>query len=240
LAAIRQPAAAPPAQTQAAAPAVSTEPAPMPAPAGDEAEHAPTSAVPAQPGPRDTASDDARALRIGGWVAAGAGAAVVLGAWITYGHLSSLQSDYVSALATDSPRRFEAYRRVEAYDSVPLAASAVGAGVLTASLPLWLPEHAGVPWWAWASGGAGVVVGVVGTKLSVDAGHCLVDDFGRCIAPALATRLGPSLILQALPFIAVPIVYGVRALLGSEGRETHDVALVVRRQRVEVTWTAQL
>ncbi len=151
-----------------------------------------------------------------GLSSAGVGLAASLAAWGLLARHSALQTDYTVAHDVRSPDRFEAYRQVSDFDAVPSIALGAGSVLLSASLPLWLPEHAGVPWWAWGSGAVGTLGAAVGLKLAIDAGECTVDEFGRCTSPVLATRVGTLLLLQAVPFLALPVTYGVRALTGGE------------------------
>jgi hypothetical protein len=73
------------------------------------------------------------------------------------------------------------------------------------------------------AGGAGVALAGVGAVMIVSAAGCDADRYGRCTSPALATDVGPLLVLQALPLLALPVVQGVRA--ATDGGA--DVALEV-------------
>jgi hypothetical protein len=190
---------------------------------------------------RTDSSEDA--LRIAGYALAGAGLAANVVGWGLQLRLQSLQSDYVQAVRARSPDRFEAFREVDSFDLPPKVTLGAGVALWTASLPLWLPTHQGIPWWAWLSGGAGLITAGIGTKLTLDAGSCVVDDFGRCTDPALATGLGIQLLLQSVPLLAVPVVYGLRTLLGRrESAQTDTRALHVQALQggALVAWTGTL
>jgi hypothetical protein len=163
---------------------------------------------------RDARPDRVPAGRVAGYVSAGIGAAASITGWILYGHHASLQSDYAEALNADSPERFDAYRRASDFDAVPSVVLGLGSGALALGAQGYLPQQPAVPWWAWVSGALGVGLAGVGLKLALDAGSCLEDSFGRCTEPGLATRVGTLLLLQSMPFVSLPITYGVRALLG--------------------------
>jgi hypothetical protein len=152
--------------------------------------------------------------QIAGYVSAGVGAAASLAGWILYAHHANLQSDYVDALNAGTPERFDAYRAAADFDAVPSVVLGLGSGALALGAPGYLPEQPGVPWWAWVSGVAGLGLAGVGLKLALDAGSCLEDPLGRCTDPGLATRVGTLLLLQSMPFVSLPLTYGVRALLG--------------------------
>lgn len=175
----------------------------------------------------DVLDEPAPVLQIAGLTAGAVGLAANLTGWGLFMRHADLQADYTEALNAQSPERFEAYRQVAGFDLLPAVTLGAGAGVLAASLPLWLPERPGVPAWAWAGGGAGLVAAAAGLKLVFDAGDCLLDDFGRCTQPALATRAGTLLVLQSVPLLALPIVYGVRALSG--GRIEGSLSVQARR-----------
>jgi hypothetical protein len=140
--------------------------------------------------------------------------------WGFYGSLIGLQNDYADAVAQnpnpDMPTTAEltALRDLDGADDAPPWLLAGGALATTASLPLWLPETDGMPWWGWVSGGAGMGVAAAGAVLTLQAADCETDRFGRCTEAPLATDLGPLLLLQSASFLAVPAVIGIRALLG--------------------------
>src|SRR5205823_1425586 len=118
------------------------------------------------------------------------------------------------------------------FDLTPKLTLGAGAGVLTASLPLWLPAQPGVPWWAWGTGGIGLVTAGIGLKLALDAGSCVTDDFGRCTQSELATGLGSQLMLQSVPFLALPLVYAIRSW--THGRVSGQLGLQAAAGRMRV------
>lgn len=154
------------------------------------------------------------ATRITGYVLSGLGLVTSAVGWGLQMQLGSKQTTYAEAVNAQTPERFQAYREVENFARKPQITLGLGAAMLTAGMPLWLPENPRVPWWAWTGGGVGAVVAGIGIKLAVDTPGCLKDEFGRCTDHALATRIGTQLMLQSVPLLALPVVYGVRALLG--------------------------
>jgi hypothetical protein len=208
-------AAAPATQPVAAAPAVADEREPK-----DEPEHAtvqdpePYAAEYEQP-------DDGKgpsAVTITGYVVGGVGLVAHVASWITYASLLDKQSVYTDALNANpmpldpTTEELTALRDVKSADDPPVILGITGAALSTAALPLWLPESKGITWWGWASGGAGLALAITGAVLHANASSCELDLYTRCTEPALATDLGPMLLLQAAPLIAVPIVQGIRSL----------------------------
>jgi len=210
-------------------PALATQPATRadtalqaraPAPAPEEALFKPEAEPPAQ-------ADDAHdtdVMPIVGYALAGAGVAAQVTGWVLYGRLLGRQDSYAAALnANTSPMtrttpELNALRDIDAADEPPPIALGVGALMTTASVPLWLPQTDAIPWWGWASGGAGLVLAGVGAVLSVSAAGCEVDRYDRCTQAPLATDIGPLLLLQSMPLLAVPVVQGVRELTGDRAR----------------------
>jgi hypothetical protein len=157
------------------------------------------------------------ALTITGYVVGGVGLVAHVASWITYASLLDKQSVYSDALhanTTSDPTGEEltTLRDVRSAGDPPVILGITGAVLSTAALPLWLPESKGITWWGWASGGAGLALAITGAVLHANASSCVVDDYTRCTEPALATNLGPMLLFQAAPLVAVPIVQGIRSL----------------------------
>jgi hypothetical protein len=206
------PPAPPPA---AAAPPVEAmpEPAQAPEPATVQ-EPAPYAAEYEQP----ETGEGPSALTIAGYVAGGLGLVAHVASWVTYASLLDMQSVYTGALnanampSLQTSAELTALRDIDSADDPPVILGITGAALSTAALPMWLPETDGVTWWGWASGGAGLALAVTGAVLHANASSCEIDRYQRCTEPALATDLGPMLLLQAAPLIAVPIVQGVRSV----------------------------
>jgi hypothetical protein len=186
---------------------------------------------------RDHDSGD-ETLRTAGLVAAGLGLTADIAGWALYANLLSLQLDHGTALREQSAGRFDVYRAAEAAELAPKLVLGAGAAVLGASAPLWLPEQRGIPWWAWTAGGAGAVAVAFGVKLALDAGDCLRDELGRCVQPELATQLGTQLLLQAIPFLTIPLVYAVRSWTGA--RASAQISLRASDTEIRLTWTRHL
>ena len=155
-----------------------------------------------------------------GYAAGGLGLLAHAASWITYGALLDEQAVYTDALAqngmpaTQTSAELTALRDIDSADDAPVILGITGAALSTTALPLWLPKTEGIPWWGWASGGAGLALAVTGAVLHANASSCVLDRYQRCTEPALATDLGPMLLFQAAPLLAVPIVQGVRTLTG--------------------------
>lgn len=169
------------------------------------------------------------ALTITGYIAGGLGLVAHAASWVTYGALLDKQGAYTDALnanlvpAMETAAELTALRDLDSADDPPIVLGVTGAVLSTAALPMWLPQTQGIPWWGWASGGAGVALAVTGAVLHANASSCEIDRYQRCTEPALATDLGPMLLLQAVPLIAVPIVQGVRSV--TEDRASLSVQL---------------
>jgi hypothetical protein len=125
--------------------------------------------------------------------------------------------------AMQTSAELTALRDIDGAGEPPVILGITGAALSTTALPLWLPKSDGITWWGWASGGAGLALAVTGAVLHANASGCLLDRYQRCTEPALATDLGPMLLLQAAPLLAVPIVQGVRTL--TEDRASVSVQL---------------
>jgi len=157
-------------------------------------------------------------LAITGYVVGGLGLVAHAASWITYVGLLDAQSAYTGALndnrmpSMKTAAEVTALRDINSADDPPVILGVTGAVLSTAALPMWLPKSEGIPWWGWASGGAGLALAVTGAVLHANATSCDLDRYQRCTEPSLATDLGPMLLLQAAPLIAVPIVQGIRSL----------------------------
>jgi hypothetical protein len=199
----------------AAAPEPSVEPEADPEPTLDTVREPETAAEEYE----EPASEDGpTALTITGYVAGGLGLVAHVASWVTYASLLDKQRVYTQALNDNTmPREptteeATARRDIDSAEEPPVILGITGAVLSTAALPLWLPETDGIAWWGWASGGAGLALAVTGAVLQANASSCEIDRYRRCTEPSLATDLGPMLLLQAAPLIAVPIVQGVRSV----------------------------
>lgn len=215
-----------------ARPALSPQAAPEPAPVAA----APAPAPHAEPEPADDPDLDydvepehddepgPGAMKIAGYAVGAAGLAAQVAGWVLYGRLAAAQSDYADALNANSDPmtrttdELNALRDIDGAEPAPPIALGAGAVLSAASVPLWLPQATGMPWWSWASGGAGLAIAAVGAVLTVSAAGCEVDRYDRCTEPALATDVGPLLLMQAVPLLAVPVVQAVRAGSASSAR----------------------
>jgi hypothetical protein len=176
-----------------------------------------------------------------GYVAGGLGLVAHAAGWIAYGSLLDKQSAYTSALNQNQmPRVQTAAERtalddINSADDLPIVFDVTGAVLSSGALPLWLPKSDGIPWWGWVSGGAGLGLAITGAVLQANASSCELDRYQRCTEPAHATDLGPMLLLQSAPFLAVPVVQGIRMLTD----ERASVGVNVGAQRALITLEGQ-
>jgi hypothetical protein len=101
----------------------------------------------------------------------------------------------------------------EALVDASLVIGVFGAALGIATAPAVLPEHDGVPLWSWFAGAAGAGAVAVGAVLWSESQEC---EFGACDSSAPDASLGQLLMLHGPPLLAIPITYGVRALLHSD------------------------
>ena len=102
--------------------------------------------------------------------------------------------------------------------TVPLAAA--GGGLLVASMPLILPNHAKTPWWAWLAGGVGVGAAAFSIAYGVTiqprpetscrSDSIEFDDAALCIQRAERTSASVFAAAAAAPLITIPLVYLLR------------------------------
>lgn len=93
-----------------------------------------------------------------------------------------------------------------------------GAMIATAAELLTLPAADGVPAAAWVAGAVGVVAGVAGLGLSASDNSCTAaDDRQECIGIERDPLLGPLLLVQSVPLLAVPATYLLAEGLGERG-----------------------
>jgi hypothetical protein len=176
------------------------------------------------------------------WTLAGAGAAAHVAGWVLYAQLLSLEADYRKV--RELPDTSEARRRlgrVEDFELAPPLAAGAGAALVTASLPLLLPQSASgePPLWAWIVGGGGLALASAGTVLLARGAGC--DEFDRlrrCDDVVTTTRLGAMAITTAVPLLSVPIVYWLRSLGASE--HAADVTLEASPRAFVLHWRGTL
>lgn len=101
----------------------------------------------------------------------------------------------------------------EALVDASLVVGTFAAALGIATAPAVLPEHDGVPLWSWFAAAAGVGAVTVGAVLWSQSQECA---FGACEDSDPDASLGQLLMLHGPPLLAIPITYGVRALLHSD------------------------
>lgn len=106
------------------------------------------------------------------------------------------------------PARAADYQRIKVW---PELAAIGGTALLSAMVPLWLPQAESVPWWSWLSGAAGL--GLVAATVVFTATQnnvCLEYGANGCVTDL--TWAGAQLVTAALapPLLMIPITHLVR------------------------------
>ena len=89
-----------------------------------------------------------------------------------------------------------------------------GTVLLSASVPLWLPEYSDAPAVSWIAGGLGLTAVGVGAYLTASGEPCSRQ---RCPAGQPDSLLGPMVLVQSIPLLTVPVTYMQRSLLAEPG-----------------------
>ncbi len=161
----------------------------------------------------DHADDDTP--RWVGWGTGGVGAAGLALSWVFYADLLDKNQRLEE---TSAYRSVEGSGFVEAADEVrqaempPLISGFSGGVLVTAALPMLLPEREGMPWWSWAAGGAGLAGGAIAVVLFATEG----DPIGETSVTEQTGILGSLLLSHSVPLISVPIVYFIRHTLSAD------------------------
>jgi hypothetical protein len=163
-----------------------------------------------------------------GIVLTAAGVAGIAGGWALFANSRSELDRLNVALPSDP----DYAQRQDDYDSSRVTVYALGApggALLTLAIPFLLPTSDGVPSWAYAAGGLGLVgAGLAAWQWAID-GSCLGS---ACERRDLTFDRGSLLGLSALPLLAIPLTYAVRSLA-----RTDDVHAEVRADSSGVTLT---
>jgi hypothetical protein len=102
-------------------------------------------------------------------------------------------------------------QRYRLFGALAFAGVGLGSAMLSLAEYLWLPDHPGVPAWAWALGGVGVALVVTAIALAVAETHCEVTDtLAVCQQAVSDPYFAPLLAIPALPFLTLPLFYAVR------------------------------
>jgi hypothetical protein len=101
-----------------------------------------------------------------------------------------------------------------------IVSSSVGSAALVSAMPLALPEREKTPWWAWASGGAGVGLAAFSiawgiTAESEPSSSCTTATLDPSVARACVKRGEHTSVavltgLTAAPLLTMPLVYLLR------------------------------
>lgn len=138
------------------------------------------------------------------------GGVATLASWGMFAHQLSLESAYRDKIdANDNYER--ALTDLDDFELAPLIMGSAGTAALTASLPWLLPPAEGVPTLGYVAGGFGGALAIAGAVLLVRGYECDKFDIAdRCTDILATTRLGGLLLVGALPWLSVPIVYWMR------------------------------
>lgn len=182
-------------------------------------------------GETDAARGDGGSVAEGGGVDAAPIVGVVLGVlglgaygagWGTYS--VAYDASFAQAAATLGSARW----RQAGSDRDAMIAATYGLGIggsalLTASLPLWLPQTPGeIPWWSWAIGGAGLLA-VIPAAIALEGNGRRYAD----AAPYLRYDtgvLGAMWLSAMAPLLAVPLIYAIRLAVGPGASATVEAS----------------
>jgi hypothetical protein len=105
--------------------------------------------------------------------------------------------------------------------TLSLLVTSLGATAFTLSDYFWLPNTTSaprVPVWAWGVGAAGAAVGLTGVGFAVFGDHCdIADPRVLCQTFTADSDFGPTLLMNGLPLLGVPLTYLVREALAGTG-----------------------
>jgi len=173
------------------------------------------------PSPDEARGDDGapRGARLGvGVVLAALGASGLVGGWASFGvsrgELARLRS--VSSDDADFAARAAAFDEAT---TLTYALGVPGGALLTAAVPLLLPEREGVPWWSWGLGGLGVAGVAVGGWALAQEGTVDGTNADGSLRLRRTASLGVTLGMSALPLLAVPLTHAIRALTDDDAAQ---------------------
>ncbi|MBX3252024.1 MAG: PEGA domain-containing protein [Myxococcales bacterium] len=167
------------------------------------------------PAPVETLRDEGprpqrrRAWQLGvGFGAAALGVGAYVGGALMHSARGVRGDQYLAAAVTDPDfgDRQTRWRELGA----PTHLLAFGGGVLLSTgLAFVLPERDGVPWWAWVSGGLGLVTAGVAVALVPGMSECenVAVDREACVERGQAGQRVSFLASAALPLLTVPLTY---------------------------------
>jgi hypothetical protein len=172
-----------------------------------------------------------------GLVGGGIGALSIGASWLAYSRFRVADDDLTS-IPYDDARHGDAVTEHDRWRNASLITSLGGSALFAATAPLWLPEHRGVPWWAWSAGAAGVVIAGAGAATWLgDGGResvaCPTGDL-ECFRYHSSVPLAPLLVSQGVALLALPGTYAVRELLGTNAG---GLELAVSSGHVHVGWS---
>lgn len=156
---------------------------------------------------------------ISGLTLLGAGGASLLTGYVLIAPRARASEDWVGALDRGEPSA-AAQERWFNYGTAITTTAAVGGGMLTAAMPLVLPNREKTPWWAWASGGVGVGLAAFAIAYGVTADSEPTIGCSNLVAAARdartcvkrAERIDTAVLtgMTAAPLITMPLVYLLR------------------------------
>jgi tetratricopeptide (TPR) repeat protein len=149
-------------------------------------------------------------------VAAGALAAVGLAGlstgWLFYGLRDQLRVELWELSLNQAPGFEQAkYQQFQMRGSVAIAATSIGAVMMSAAQYFYLPDEEPVPAWAWVAGSLGGAIALGALGWGAFGRHCDISDSLAFCRTTFADELfAPMLALQALPLLSLPIMYAIR------------------------------
>lgn len=146
-----------------------------------------------------------------GTAAAVVGAAAIGVSWMHYAQRRDALDRFITG-GNDAT-----YTRYVDLGTYAMFGSAYGNALLSVSVATLLPAQDGVPWWAIGVGAVGLGVAATGAYLWSDGEPCLGHD---CDTELTDPRLGQLVLMHGAPLLAVPLTYGLRALLDSDQVQT--------------------
>lgn len=159
---------------------------------------------------RDEPSAVRPSLAVGIPLAVAGGGGMIAG-WVIYASRQDTRRDlYADGLPL---------ARVDSFNNggtASLLVSGLGAAAFTLSDYFWLPTQEGVPTWAWGVGAAGAALGLTGAGFALLGEHCdIADPRLDCQRFSADSTFGPTLLMDSLPLLGVPLTYFLRQALGS-------------------------
>ncbi|MCA9616303.1 MAG: PEGA domain-containing protein, partial [Myxococcales bacterium] len=139
-------------------------------------------------------------------VAAGVGA---YGGGIATHRLRAKAGDTYAELQATDPEFVQRQQDWLAYQVPTHVLAYVGGAFVAAGFAFALPEREGTPWWAWLSGGVGLLTAGLGAALVVTLPDCeqVAETQRACVNRGQGGQRSSFLVSTALPLLTVPFTY---------------------------------